>query len=318
MKHRNASYRVAALLLLLQALLVQKAVGEPALSSDRATISTEGATARQTFTADHGKGQNPTIGAESSRRGLQEAVLFGASVKENTSGLQAAASGMLWEALGGSSIQSLIEASALSNEIPVWFFARLIRQESGFNPKAISPVGAMGIAQFMPATAVERGLVNPFDPAQAIPKSAELLKDLKGRFGNLGLAAAAYNAGSQRVRLWLSGQGSLPPETRSYVLAITGRPVQDWAPPGTVLASSDMPLPPKAGTADLGSSLDAIVPSRGKAALAQDRKLELLIQVEAHQRQSGRIRRQERASGEQSLCSLMNSIGSTCIIQKTY
>ena len=85
-----------------------------------------------------------------------------------------------------------------------------------------------GIAQFMPKTANERGLANPFDPEEAIPKSAELLADLKQRFGNLGLAAAAYNAGPARVANWLVGHGNLPAETGDYVLTITRHPVQDW------------------------------------------------------------------------------------------
>jgi hypothetical protein len=81
----------------------------------------------------------------------------------------------------------------------------------------------------MPGTAAERGLGNPFDPEQAVPKSAELLADLRKRFGNLGLAAAAYNGGPARVTAWLAGRGSLPAETRNYVASITGRQADDWA-----------------------------------------------------------------------------------------
>ena len=81
----------------------------------------------------------------------------------------------------------------------------------------------------MPGTAAERGLADPFDPEQAIPKSAELLDELRRRFGNLGLAAAAYNGGPARVEAWLAGRGGLPWETRSYVSAITGRGAEDWA-----------------------------------------------------------------------------------------
>jgi soluble lytic murein transglycosylase-like protein len=69
-------------------------------------------------------------------------------------------------------------------------------------------------------------------PIRSIPKkqskSAELLADLKQRFGNLGLAAAAYNAGPARVANWLVGHGNLPAETGDYVLTITRHPVQDW------------------------------------------------------------------------------------------
>ena len=126
------------------------------------------------------------------------------------------------------SVCRLIESSARTQSLPVAFLTRLIWQESSFRPNTISPAGAQGIAQFMPNTADERGLANPFDPEEAIPKSAKLLADLKQRFGNLGLAAAAYNAGPARVANWLAGHGNLPAETRDYVLTITRHPAEDW------------------------------------------------------------------------------------------
>jgi hypothetical protein len=125
-----------------------------------------------------------------------------------------------------------LEEDAAENELPVEFFARVIWQESRFNARAVSRAGAQGIAQFMPRTAAERGLLDPFDPVQALPKSAEFLRELRGQFGNLGLAAAAYNAGPQRVRDWMAGSRTLPAETRNYVLAITGIPVDEWARSG--------------------------------------------------------------------------------------
>src|SRR5437588_768929 len=91
---------------------------------------------------------------------------------------------------------------------------------------------AQGIAQFMPGTASERGLLDPFNPVQALPKSAEFLAELREQFGNLGLAAAAYNAGPRRVQEWLAGTGPMPGETRNYVSAITGSSVEDWAKAG--------------------------------------------------------------------------------------
>ena len=123
----------------------------------------------------------------------------------------------------------MIEGAAISRRIPVDFFTRLIWQESSFRPGVTSGAGAQGVAQFMPGTAAERRLSDPFDPEQAIPKSAELLAELRDRFGNLGLAAAAYNGGPARVESWLAGKGSLPSETRSYVSIITGRTADDWA-----------------------------------------------------------------------------------------
>jgi hypothetical protein len=80
----------------------------------------------------------------------------------------------------------------------------------------------------MPETATDRGLDNPFDPLQAIPASARLLRDLYQKFGNLGLAAAAYNAGPKRVADWRANKGPLPQETQDYVKAITGWPAEAW------------------------------------------------------------------------------------------
>jgi len=128
----------------------------------------------------------------------------------------------------------MIESAARAANLPLEFFARVIWQESRFRSEAIGPVTrsgqrAQGIAQFMPGTASERGLLDPFNPVQALPKSAEFLAELRDQFGNLGLAAAAYNAGPRRVQEWLAGSGPMPQETRSYVLAITGSTVEDWA-----------------------------------------------------------------------------------------
>jgi hypothetical protein len=129
-----------------------------------------------------------------------------------------------------------LEQDAAENELPVEFFARVIWQESRFNARAVSNKGAQGIAQFMPATADYRGLVDPFDPIEALKNSASYLRDLKTRFGNLGLAAAAYNAGPGRVAAWLSSHRPLPGETRNYVAIITGWTADEWAsatPPKT-------------------------------------------------------------------------------------
>ena len=128
----------------------------------------------------------------------------------------------------------MIESAARANDLPLEFFARVIWQESRFQSDAVGPVTrsgqrAQGIAQFMPGTASERRLLDPFDPVQALPKSAEFLSELRGQFGNLGLAAAAYNAGPRRVQEWLAGTGPMPQETRNYVAAITGSTVDDWA-----------------------------------------------------------------------------------------
>ena len=122
-----------------------------------------------------------------------------------------------------------IGSAASDYDLPLVFLMRLIWQESRFNLSAVSPAGAQGVAQFMPKTAIESGLANPFDAVEAIPKSAELLRNLKNQFGNLGLAAAAYNAGRKRVQDWLAGRGSLPKETQNYIRIVTGHTASEWA-----------------------------------------------------------------------------------------
>jgi hypothetical protein len=142
----------------------------------------------------------------------------------------------------------MIESAARASNLPLDFFARVIWQESRFQPDAVGPVTrsgdrAQGIAQFMPRTAGERRLLDPFDPVQALPKSADFLAELRDQFGNLGLAAAAYNAGPRRVRDWLAGTGAMPAETRAYVAAITGSSVEDWRDAGRRAPQAARPAP---------------------------------------------------------------------------
>ena len=141
-------------------------------------------------------------------------------------------------------ICTTVAESAHSNDLPLPFFIRLLFQESGFKPDVVSRAGAQGIAQFMPETAATVGLNNPFDPIQAIAASARLLGDLVRRFGNLGLAAAAYNAGPRRIQDWLAKKGKLPEETQHYVKTITGRPAETWK--GRVKAKLAAALPREA------------------------------------------------------------------------
>lgn len=143
----------------------------------------------------------------------------------------------------------LIESAANANGLPVDFFVRLIWQESHFRADEVGPLTtngkrAEGIAQFMPATAAEHNLTEPFNPTEALPKSAAFLAQLRNEFGNLGLAAAAYNAGPQRLRDYLAGTRGIPAETRNYVFTVTGRRVEEWrrpaaAPGGPARANSE-------------------------------------------------------------------------------
>jgi soluble lytic murein transglycosylase-like protein len=128
---------------------------------------------------------------------------------------------------------SALEQAAAANGLPLEFFARVIWEESRFQPRAVGPLTrsglrAQGIAQFMPYTAAERGLLDPLDPQTALPEAAEFLAELRGEFGNLGLAAAAYNAGPGRLRDFIARRGGMPGQTRHYVRAITGRSIEEW------------------------------------------------------------------------------------------
>jgi hypothetical protein len=139
--------------------------------------------------------------------------------------------------------RTLAQAAA-DNRLPEEFFTQLIWQESRFDPAAVSPAGAQGIAQFMPQTAATRGLTNAFDPLEALQESASYLSELRTTFhGNLGLAAAAYNAGPSQVEAWLAGRRSLPAETQAYVRIVTGYTAEAWTakPPPQLEASSAPP-----------------------------------------------------------------------------
>ncbi|HKS86441.1 MAG TPA: lytic transglycosylase domain-containing protein [Pseudolabrys sp.] len=149
-----------------------------------------------------------------------------------------------------------VVTTARTNDLPVPFFIRLLFQESGFKSDVVSRAGAQGIAQFMPETAATVGLHNPFDPLPAIAASARLLGDLVRQFGNLGLAAAAYNAGPRRIQDWLAKKGKLPEETQHYVKTITGKPPESWADRsrGEVLATT---LPREAPCQEAASTIMA-------------------------------------------------------------
>lgn len=113
----------------------------------------------------------------------------------------------------------MARAAARRHGIPEDLFLRLVHQESGFNQKARSPKGALGLAQLMPGTARELG-VDPNDPEQNLDGGAQYLKQMYRRFGTWRLALAAYNAGPGTVEK----HGGVPPyrETRNYVKKIWG------------------------------------------------------------------------------------------------
>ncbi|MFC0811329.1 transglycosylase SLT domain-containing protein [Paracoccus panacisoli] len=135
-----------------------------------------------------------------------------------------------------SDVCTVIERAATENRLDPNFLARLLWKESMFEPEAVSPVGAQGIAQFMPETARIRRLDDPFNPAKAIHASADYLRYLIDGFGNMGLAAVAYNGGEGRALRFYNGGQVLPYETQDYVEAITGHNAWKWRdePPGTL------------------------------------------------------------------------------------
>ena len=114
----------------------------------------------------------------------------------------------------------MAKAAARRHSIPEDLFLRLVQQESGWNPRAQSHAGAMGLAQLMPGTAQYLGVRNPWDPYQNLDGGARYLREQYETFGSWRLALAAYNAGPEAVRR----HGGVPPfrETRNYVQVIWG------------------------------------------------------------------------------------------------
>ena len=147
------------------------------------------------------------------------------------------------QAPGLASICLMIDSAAHANALPLGFFARVIWQESRFRPEEVGPMTrggarALGIAQFMPATAAERHLLEPFNPVERDQNRAGFWQTGAPSLVTLGLRRLPDNAGPQRVRKFMTGSRGLPRETRNYVLAITGRSVDAWAKDGR-LESND-------------------------------------------------------------------------------
>lgn len=118
----------------------------------------------------------------------------------------------------GTPYASLFSAAAQKYGVDASLLAAVAKQESGYNPKAVSHAGAQGLMQLMPGTAKGLGVTNSFDPAQAVDGAARMLKGLMGQFGRTDLALAAYNAGPGAVTRY---NGMPPyPETMDYVRSV--------------------------------------------------------------------------------------------------
>ncbi|MBL8445795.1 MAG: transglycosylase SLT domain-containing protein [Zoogloeaceae bacterium] len=118
-------------------------------------------------------------------------------------------------------IAPLIGAAARHSQMDPALIEAVVRVESGFNAAAVSPKGAQGLMQLMPATARRYGVEDPMDPAQNLLGGARYLRDLLDRFATLPLALAAYNAGEAAVE---RHGNAIPPyaETVAYVPKVLG------------------------------------------------------------------------------------------------
>ncbi len=196
--------------------------------------------------------------------------------------------------------QAIADASE-SGGLPPSFFVRLIWQESRFRQRAVSHAGAQGVAQFMPKTAEMYGLENPFDPIASVETSARFLRELLDQFGNLGLAAAAYNAGPRRIQEWLARRGKLPDETRNYVKIITGNPIESWTEQKPIELAAHLPASaPCEGVAGLSrtgepAQMSVMLSQRISGIIAEAAEREARVKAKA----AARLAKAKKKGGKQ-------------------
>jgi len=212
----------------------------------------------------------------------------------------------------------MVDGAARRYELPASFLTRVLWQESRFRTDVTSPAGAAGVAQFMPQTAAERGLGDPYDPALAIDQAGRFLAELASRFGNLGLAAAAYNAGPRRVAKWLQRSSELPTETQLYVLAVTGRQAEEWkAAPAGGLASIERGncLDVTADLGHFGTPRRSTDSAPARMALWQvrlDKFLEKAVRLQQQRPGTVPVSNTNRAAA--SLCDRIRAMGLPCAV----
>jgi hypothetical protein len=217
---------------------------------------------------------------------------------------------------GAASVASIcdaIAAAAGENDLPVDFFARLIWQESRFDPTAVSRAGAQGVAQFMPATANARGLADPFDPIEAIAHSAKLLRDLRRDLGNLGLVTGQSPEQWARLQAGPAETHVAPAMPCPQIAGLVARspapvlkPLDPW---GVQLVGSSSDATALAAYHRLQEKYAAILGGREPRVLHHGLARGSMGWARVH------VGAESRASADK-LCAELRAAGTTCTVQR--
>lgn len=167
------------------------------------------------------------------------AAVRGSSLAPSGSSFAAALQGAR-DALPTTDLDEIFTRAAERYQVPASLLKAVAKAESGFDPQAVSPAGAQGVMQLMPATAAGLGVLNPFDPEQNIMGGAQYLSGLLARYdGDVTLTLAAYNAGSGNVKKY----GGVPPfpETQGYIKKVLGYMGQELTAPAVPGVGVGMP-----------------------------------------------------------------------------